>query len=32
MLPFADKEGSGWHVIVRYHEAKNAASTASPRR
>ncbi len=20
MLPFADKEGSGWHVIVRYHE------------
>ena len=20
MLPFADKEGTGWHVIVRYHE------------
>src|SRR6202451_3289132 len=20
MLPFADKEGAGWHVIVRYHE------------
>ena len=20
MLPFADKEGSGWHVVVRYHE------------
>jgi hypothetical protein len=20
MLPFADKEGSGWHVIVRFHE------------
>ncbi len=20
MLPFADKEGPGWHVIVRYHE------------
>ena len=19
MLPFADKEGTGWHVIVRYH-------------
>jgi hypothetical protein len=20
MLPFADKEGTGWHVVVRYHE------------
>jgi hypothetical protein len=20
MLPFADKEGTGWHVILRYHE------------
>ena len=20
MLPFADKEGAGWHVVVRYHE------------
>ena len=20
MQPFADKAGSGWHVIVRYHE------------
>jgi hypothetical protein len=20
MLPFADKDGTGWHVIVRYHE------------
>jgi hypothetical protein len=20
MLPFVDKEGAGWHVIVRYHE------------
>ena len=20
MLPFADKEGGGWHVVVRYHE------------
>jgi hypothetical protein len=20
MLPFADKGGTGWHVIVRYHE------------
>jgi len=20
MLPFADKDGAGWHVIVRYHE------------
>jgi hypothetical protein len=20
MLPFADKTGTGWHVIVRYHE------------
>jgi hypothetical protein len=20
MLPFADKEGTGWHVIVRYHQ------------
>jgi hypothetical protein len=20
MLPFADKAGTGWHVIVRYHE------------
>jgi hypothetical protein len=20
MLPFAGKEGTGWHMIVRYHE------------
>jgi hypothetical protein len=20
MLPFADKAGAGWHVVVRYHE------------
>ena len=20
MLPFADKAGTGWHVVVRYHE------------
>jgi hypothetical protein len=20
MLPFANKEGTGWHVIVRFHE------------
>jgi hypothetical protein len=20
MLPFADKTGTGWHVIVRYHQ------------
>jgi len=20
MLPFADKGGAGWHVVVRYHE------------
>lgn len=20
MLPFKDKEGPGWHVIIRYHE------------
>jgi hypothetical protein len=20
MLPFADKEDTGWHVVVRYHE------------
>ena len=20
MLPFRDKEGTGWHVIIRYHE------------
>ena len=19
MLPFRDREGSGWHVIIRYH-------------
>ena len=19
MLPFQDREGSGWHVIIRYH-------------
>jgi hypothetical protein len=19
MLPFPDKEGTGWHVIIRYH-------------
>jgi hypothetical protein len=19
MLPFRDKEGTGWHVIIRYH-------------
>lgn len=19
MLPFRDKEGSGWHVVIRYH-------------
>ena len=22
MLPFADKEGTGWHVVVRYHEGR----------
>jgi hypothetical protein len=20
MLPFQDKEGTGWHVIIRYHQ------------
>jgi len=20
MLPFQDKEGTGWHVVIRYHE------------
>ena len=30
MLPFADKAGSGWHVIVRYHQATSAASTVLP--
>jgi hypothetical protein len=20
MLPFQDKEGSGWHVVIRYHQ------------
>jgi hypothetical protein len=20
MLPFRDKEGAGWHVVIRYHE------------
>ena len=20
MLPFADQAGSGWHVVIRYHE------------
>jgi hypothetical protein len=20
MLPFPNKEGAGWHVIIRYHE------------
>jgi hypothetical protein len=20
MLPFPNKDGSGWHVIIRYHE------------
>jgi hypothetical protein len=20
MLPFQDKDGTGWHVIIRYHE------------
>ena len=20
MLPFKDKDGPGWHVIIRYHE------------
>jgi hypothetical protein len=20
MLPFADKTGTGWHVVIRYHE------------
>jgi hypothetical protein len=20
MLPFQDKEGPGWHVVIRYHE------------
>ena len=20
MLPFADQTGTGWHVVVRYHE------------
>ena len=19
MLPFQDKEGTGWHVVIRYH-------------
>jgi hypothetical protein len=21
MLPLQDKEGTGWHVVIRYHEA-----------
>ena len=20
MLPFQDKEGTGWHVVIRYHQ------------
>ena len=20
MLPFQDKDGAGWHVVIRYHE------------
>jgi len=20
MLPFPDKEGTGWHVVIRYHK------------
>jgi len=20
MLPFQDKEGTGWHVVIRYHK------------
>jgi hypothetical protein len=20
MLPFPDKQGSGWHVLIRYHQ------------
>jgi hypothetical protein len=20
ILPFQDKEGTGWHVVIRYHE------------
>jgi hypothetical protein len=20
MLPFRDKEGTGWHVVIRYHQ------------
>jgi hypothetical protein len=20
MLPFQDKKGTGWHVVIRYHE------------
>jgi hypothetical protein len=20
MLPFPDKEGGGWHVVIRYHQ------------
>jgi hypothetical protein len=20
MLPFPDKEGTGWHVVIRYHQ------------
>ena len=22
MLPFADKAGTGWHVVVRYHQGQ----------
>jgi hypothetical protein len=22
MLPFADNDGTGWHVIVRYHQGR----------
>jgi hypothetical protein len=21
MLPFPDKEGTGWHVVIRYHQS-----------
>jgi hypothetical protein len=20
MLPFQDKEGTGWHIVIRYHQ------------
>jgi hypothetical protein len=25
MLPFQDKVGTGWHVVIRYHEGHVAA-------